>query len=472
MQGPGRIPSMLGAPIHPIRSMPTPTHQSASPAAGSAPSRHAAGFAQALADADRCVLCGLCLPHCPTYHVQRMEGDSPRGRITLMLGLAQGQLEPGNPRLRAHLEGCLSCRSCEAVCPARVPFGALMDRSRKILQDHPARSGHGILEWALAPWRRLVLRRQGLRRLAAWGARGAYRVGLQRLLPASTRLGRALRHVGPSLVPMPPVVPMPAQIPPRASPDIGTGTRTAPPAQADVWLFTGCMDAFFTGPDAVAARELLEALGLKVGLAQDQVCCGALDQHLGRLHAAAALQARNAQAFGATDAPIVVLDSGCEAHLRDELDAGGPEAAWCGRVTSLTGFLSDVLAGPALTGLPWRRDPVQVALHLPCTLRNVTRETTGLQAVLERLPGVEVTAVTPPHNCCGAAGTAMLTQPAMADSLGHESLAALQATDAAIIISPNVGCSVHLRALGPATDKAPRILSPAAFLRERLGRQA
>ncbi|MFP4683670.1 MAG: 4Fe-4S dicluster domain-containing protein, partial [Ectothiorhodospira sp.] len=47
---------------------------------------------EVLQDTDLCVKCGLCLPHCPTYRATRDEGDSPRGRITLMQGLMAGHL--------------------------------------------------------------------------------------------------------------------------------------------------------------------------------------------------------------------------------------------------------------------------------------------------------------------------------------------------------------------------------------------
>ena len=89
-----------------------------------------------LADADQCVKCGMCLPHCPTYLQTRNEADSPRGRIMLMQGLATG-LIPLTSRLEQHLDGCLSCRACEPVCPARVPYGRLIDAGRNmLLQRH------------------------------------------------------------------------------------------------------------------------------------------------------------------------------------------------------------------------------------------------------------------------------------------------------------------------------------------------
>src|SRR6056297_3173018 len=85
-----------------------------------------------LGDAERCVKCALCLPHCPTYGLTREEGDSPRGRIALIQAIAERSLEPG-AGARNHLEGCLTCRACEAVCPAGVPYGRLIDDARAAL---------------------------------------------------------------------------------------------------------------------------------------------------------------------------------------------------------------------------------------------------------------------------------------------------------------------------------------------------
>ena len=41
----------------------------------------------------QCMHCGLCLPTCPTYDASKLERHSPRGRISLMRAIANGELE-------------------------------------------------------------------------------------------------------------------------------------------------------------------------------------------------------------------------------------------------------------------------------------------------------------------------------------------------------------------------------------------
>ncbi|MCG6861960.1 MAG: 4Fe-4S dicluster domain-containing protein, partial [Chromatiaceae bacterium] len=112
--------------------------------------------------ADRCVKCGLCLPHCPTYAVKADEGESPRGRIALIEGLAAGKLVQ-SPRLWAHLQSCLECRACEAACPSLVAFGSLMDDARALQTQ-------GLGRWRRClkkSWLRILSTSKGARTTAA-----------------------------------------------------------------------------------------------------------------------------------------------------------------------------------------------------------------------------------------------------------------------------------------------------------------
>jgi glycolate oxidase iron-sulfur subunit len=75
--------------------------------------------------ASQCVKCGLCLPYCPTYGLTQNENESPRGRIALMHNLATEALV-FSPKAHDHIDNCLSCKECERVCPAGVPYESLL----------------------------------------------------------------------------------------------------------------------------------------------------------------------------------------------------------------------------------------------------------------------------------------------------------------------------------------------------------
>ncbi len=377
------------------------------------------------ADTDRCVKCGLCLPHCPTWRIHRREGDSPRGRIELIAALAGGRIDPG-PALQARLDGCLLCRTCESVCPAQVPFGRVMDRARA---RWPAR---GI--W----WSRLfgsAAARAGLR-LGFWlaAAGGLARIGqpLLALLPEAVVLRRKrLAETG--------------------SPEIG--------------LFTGCVSDTVDRATLNDAAVLLEHCGARVSWVEGSGCCGALDRHQGHAARADAHVHGNAVRIDlrALDR-LVSVATGCAAELMDypRLLDGERAADWAGKPGEILAYLAS--RHEALSFRPLRKT---VLLHHPCSARNVLRETASTARLLRKIPDLNVieSGSTP---CCGAAGVAMFRTPQTARALADGLVEEFARSGADVLVTANVGCALHLRGAFRAAGVDAAVKHPVNLLREQL----
>lgn len=385
-------------------------------------SRPAAAPVFPLDKADLCVKCGLCLPHCPTYGETEHEGDSPRGRIALMQGLATGTLA-ASVSLQAHLDGCLGCRACEQVCPAKVPYGELIDAGRAMLvHQDPSRT-------RLTRWVRGVLTRAPLRRLARFKLWLYPRIGLQGLIRSLHLLGRGRLARLESF--------LPARLERREP------TPQAGAARSSVQLFAGCVSDVADQATLNAARRLCARIGLDVEEPETQTCCGAIDQHAGRPDAARALVTRNLDAFPGT-APIAYCASGCGASLReyDRLSVDPRAASFARRATDLHALLAHHWP---LT-LKLQPLPALALVHLPCTQRNVVGGSDTILGLLNKIPKLQVEVLDPGRGCCGAAGTYFLSQPAMADRLLDAQLDRIVARAPDYLLSSNIGCALHLAA--------------------------
>ena len=360
--------------------------------------------------ADRCVQCGLCLPACPTYGHDRLEAESPRGRIALAQAWALDASEPtaiGD----AHLDHCLGCRSCEAVCPAGVEYGALLveTRRRQRIRRPPALTQR-LAEAAVA-------RPRLLGRLLA-----LYRVGY-RLLPPRWRL-----------LPAPPA-------PMKRAP-------AAPSLTGSVALFVGCIAGTYEVAARAALARLCAALSLDLLAPPMQGCCGSLHAHAGDTLGAERLAAANRSAFSGHGC-VLTLASGCHEAVATAVGAAAVDA------------LEFLDAHRSRLHFAQRRE--RIALHLPCTQRNVARSVPALRRLLAQVPGLTVIELDAGFGCCGAAGTQMLTDPRRAADYRQPLLDQLAASGATALLSANIGCRLHL-----AGGTALPVWHPLEFLADAL----
>ncbi len=374
-------------------------------------------------EADRCVKCGLCLPHCPTYQQRQDEGESPRGRIALMQGLAQKKL-PLSEKLIGHLDRCLACRACQAMCPSGVKYGELLEATRAtIVNETDAPSGR-----AAEMMQRFV-------------TEPTHRHNLSRLLRIyqGSGLGWLTRHSGL-------LRPLGLQRLEGVLPKLGTALPTQnyhPPIgkqKGEVGLFVGCMGDSLDTTTIHAAIKLLTHLGYGIHLPAKQNCCGALHLHRGDLKQAGALASENRAAFSRLNIDaLIYCASGCGSTLQKLEQTGRNDAS----IMEIGQFLAQIEWPVTLTLRPLNK---QIMIHLPCSLNHVLRQGHTPEALLSKIPGIKLVPLPDNQNCCGAAGDYMIRHPEIADELRDNKLRQLDTMRPDILVSSNIGCALHIAA--------------------------
>lgn len=355
-----------------------------------------------IVEADRCVACGLCLPHCPTYRKTGSEADSPRGRIQLMRAVAQ-EILPNNARFTEHIDLCLSCRSCESACPNNVSYGALVDTTRALFT--PKKNFFSRLA-------KPFIHHRALANLLVWPIWLAQRCGLNGLLK---RISPAAKFL-----------PMIAQ---------PVAWKSHYPASAAhkgaVSLFLGCASNAFDSRTLKASIAVLNQLGYDVHIPPQQTCCGSIARQIGDTETSQQLIAQNQKSFDA-NLPILSTASGCGAGLQDYLTSH--------RIQDISTFLMACdWANVDLTPLS---TPIYV--QDPCTLRNVQKGHQAVYSLLKKIPHAEILPLAGNGQCCGGAGAYMLTQSTMANNLLGDKLKAIKHSKVSILATSNIGCSLHI----------------------------
>ena len=422
-----------------------------------------------------CVHCGLCLDVCPTYRELGMEQDSPRGRLFLMRGLWQNELELSEDVI-APLNRCLDCRACESACPSNVHYGELLEKTRGVIQQNVPQSYKErflrkvflkrlLISTNLLRWVSFVMKIY----IALKIPQLVTRTFLKRLLPRRVVAGQDMlpRFSGSSFKrkyaakgPLPP--------------------SHRQKARFQVGFFTGCVMDVSEVSTHEASLKLLRAAGCEVVVPKEQTCCGALHVHSGDRETARELARRNLSVFANQpwDA-IIVNAAGCGAQLKEyhhlfsknEAIAREGLPAFQSKTIDILEFLSQL--PDFVTNLPWKREEEVVLYDAPCHLKYAQGVDKNPQKLMNRLPGVTLVPLSESDWCCGSAGIYNLVQPDLANAVLSKKLDSVAETlarfpEARTLVSGNPGCLFQIRAGIQSRNYSLRVIHPAVFMAERL----
>ncbi|MGB8703296.1 MAG: heterodisulfide reductase-related iron-sulfur binding cluster [Thermosynechococcaceae cyanobacterium] len=392
---------------------------------------------------DTCVHCGFCLSTCPSYRVIGKETDSPRGRIYLMNEIEAGRAALSEATVQ-HFDSCLGCLACVTTCPSGVEYDQLIAALRpQIERNYPrnwAETALRQLIFAIFPYPQRL--RLLLRPLLLY-----QRLGIERWVRRQPLFQQLLPKA---------ITAMESVLPPLSAAGFRDVWPDVVPAQGPkryrVGMILGCVQRVFLPDVNEATVRVLTANGCEVVIPKEQGCCAALSHHQGQEEQAKTLARAMIDQFAATEVDAVLINaSGC-GHtmkeygrlLQDDPVYGDRAVAFAAKVRDVQEFLDEVGLTTPLS--PLRSDgPLTLAYQDACHMLHGQKIQQQPRRLLQKIPNVQLRESIDAALCCGSAGIYNILQPEVADELGRQKVQNLTQTQAQVIVSANVGCTLQLR---------------------------
>lgn len=364
--------------------------------------------------------------------------DSPRGRIDLMRGLAEGKIV-WSDTVAAHFDRCLGCMACVPACPSGVKYDVLIEVTRAELEKRVERSPEDRrrreMIFRLFPYPgRLravaallwLYSRTGLQALA----RG---IGLLRLLPGNLAQMEALlpgvsfKQVASRL---------PERVPAK-------GVR-----RARVALLAGCVQRVFFPQVNEATIRVLSAEGCEVLVPRGQGCCGALSIHSGREEEALAFARDTIALFEEQPVDAILVNAaGCGSNMKDYVRLLANDPNWAARAAAFSAKVRDVneFLAALPPAAPRHTLRARVAYHDSCHLAHAQGIREQPRKLLAGIPGLELVEIPDGDQCCGSAGIYNLVQPESSEEIGTRKADNVLSVKPDLLASANPGCTLQIQ---------------------------
>lgn len=232
-----------------------------------------------------------------------------------------------------------------------------------------------------------------------------------------------------------------------------------------VALFSTCMADYAEPGPALAAIEVLEAMGCTVDVPTNQTCCGQPAYNSGFPNQARAVAERTLDALAGFDAVVCPAGS-CVAMLTEHIGKTvTPTPERTRTLSTIHEFTQFVVAHGADLELAL---DATVTYHDSCHMTRILGERTTPRTLLSWIRGLRLVEMVDSDTCCGFGGTFSVKFPdlsvAMADvKLAHEERAAVD-----LVVSADPGCLLHQRTRAEVTGRPLKFRHIAELTRDAL----
>lgn len=421
----------------------------------------------------RCIQCGACANVCPVYQTV---GGHVFGSIYISaIGIILTAFYEGLDKAKEITRACIGCRSCVAVCPAKIDLEEIILHLRnEVTKEY----GMGVVKNIAF---KAVMKNRTLFHSMIRAASKLQRPVTQKKSGDSER--RIIRHLPLHFMEkdftewrdLPSIAPKSF----RDQFDEIPQHVTTPLYR--VGFFVGCGADFVYPEVGVSLIKVLNALDVEVVFPRGQNCCGIPALYAGDTETGVELAKQSVEAFTEADVDyILAICPTCNmAVKRDFVDRLADHPQWSAKAMALSGktmdasaFLENILGASEklrAMGLATGSDSAQtVTYHDSCHLKRGSNVWKEPRALLMS-SGHQIKEMKNSDRCCGFGGTySFLSHPQISRQITKDKVATIQDTGVKIVATDCPGCMIMLKGAVGKADETIRCAHTMELLAESL----
>ena len=391
----------------------------------------------------KCVRCGVCRIHCPTFLATNAESAVSRGKIYLVDAVVKGDLDLTDEFAR-DIYRCVNCRTVTVNCPTSVQVHDIILQTRaQLMKSRGLSDLKDIIFDISTNGERPVDKRLAL-----------FQEEISRNLPSDN--------------PWQSLLPLTASKGEFSSllKELPDGTVDSP--KMKVGYFVGSAIDMMYPEIGKAVINVLRANDIEVVVPSDQKCSGYSFGTLGDVDTEAYLARANIEAFAkaGVDA-IVTADSSCALEMKQGYAKllGEDEAVtdFAGKVYELSEFLTEKVGLDNLKPGPVSK---KVTYHEACTLGKGLGISDPPRALLNAVPGLEFIEMDGAELCCGSGcGVfAMGRNYDLSMKIAERKFESIMATGADVVVTSCPHCQLQLGEMLASKGVEKQFLHPIQIL--------